>query len=50
MGKEHNVPVAALIGAKQHAVKQVEAGVDIIVVSGTERWSLWKRFNNGSCS
>ena len=36
MGKEHNVPVAALIGAKQHAVKQVEAGVDIIVVSGTE--------------
>ena len=36
MGKENNVPVAALIGAKQHAVKQVEAGVDIIVVSGTE--------------
>ena len=36
MGKEHDVPVAALIGAKQHAVKQVEAGVDIIVVSGTE--------------
>ena len=36
MGKKHNVPVAALIGAKQHAVKQVEAGVDIIVVSGTE--------------
>ena len=36
MGIEHNVPVAALIGAKQHAVKQVEAGVDIIVVSGTE--------------
>ena len=36
MGKEHNVPVAALIGSKQHAVKQAEAGVDIIVVSGTE--------------
>ena len=36
MGKEHNVPVAALVGAKQHAVKQAEAGVDIIVVSGTE--------------
>ena len=36
MGRKHNVPVAALIGAKQHAVKQVEAGVDIIVVSGTE--------------
>ena len=25
MGKEHNVPVAALVGAKQHAVKQAEA-------------------------
>ena len=36
MGKEHNVPVAALVGAKQHAVKQAEAGVDIIVASGTE--------------
>ena len=36
MGKENNVPVAALVGAKQHAVKQAEAGVDIIVVSGTE--------------
>ena len=36
MGKQHNVPVAALVGAKQHAVKQAEAGVDIIVASGTE--------------
>ena len=36
MGKAHKVPVAALVGAKQHAVKQAEAGVDIIVVSGTE--------------
>ena len=36
MGKEHNVPVAALIGAKQHAVKQVEAGVDILIASGGE--------------
>ena len=36
MGKKNNVPVAALVGAKQHAVKQAEAGVDIIVVSGTE--------------
>ena len=36
MGKQNNVPVAALVGAKQHAVKQAEAGVDIIVVSGTE--------------
>jgi len=36
MGKEHNVLVAALVGAKEHAIKQVEAGVDILVVAGTE--------------
>jgi len=36
MGKQHNVKVAALVGAKEHAIKQVQAGVDILVVSGTE--------------
>jgi NAD(P)H-dependent flavin oxidoreductase YrpB (nitropropane dioxygenase family) len=36
MGKENNVKVAALLGAKEHAIRQVEAGVDILVVSGTE--------------
>lgn len=36
MGKERGVAVAALVGAKEHAAKQVEAGVDILVVSGTE--------------
>ena len=36
LGKKHNVPVAALVGAKSHAVKQAEAGVDILVVAGTE--------------
>ena len=36
MGHERGVQVAALVGAKQHAIKQVEAGVDILVVSGTE--------------
>jgi NAD(P)H-dependent flavin oxidoreductase YrpB (nitropropane dioxygenase family) len=36
MGKEKGVAVAALVGAKEHAVRQVEAGVDILVVSGTE--------------
>jgi NAD(P)H-dependent flavin oxidoreductase YrpB (nitropropane dioxygenase family) len=36
MGKKHGVAVAALVGAKEHAVRQVEAGVDILVVSGTE--------------
>ena len=35
-GKEHGVPVAALVGAKEHAVKQVTAGVDVIVAQGTE--------------
>ena len=36
MGKAHGVPVAALVGAKEHAVRQVNAGVDILVVQGTE--------------
>jgi NAD(P)H-dependent flavin oxidoreductase YrpB (nitropropane dioxygenase family) len=36
MGKQRGVTVAALVGAKEHAVKQVEAGVDILVVAGTE--------------
>ncbi len=36
LGKKHGVPVAALVGAKHHAVKQAEAGVDILVVAGTE--------------
>lgn len=34
--KEKGIPVAALVGAKEHAVKQVAAGVDIIVAQGTE--------------
>lgn len=36
MGKAHGVPVAALVGAKEHAIRQVNAGVDIIVAQGTE--------------
>ncbi len=36
MGKANNVKVAALVGAKEHAIRQVQAGVDILVVSGTE--------------
>jgi NAD(P)H-dependent flavin oxidoreductase YrpB (nitropropane dioxygenase family) len=35
-GKSHGVPVAALAGAKEHAIKHVNAGVDIIVAAGTE--------------
>ncbi|RNL61074.1 nitronate monooxygenase [Nocardioides marmoriginsengisoli] len=30
------LPVAALVGAKEHAIRQVEAGVDVVVVQGTE--------------
>ena len=36
MGKERGVVVAALVGAKEHAIKQAEAGVDVLVVAGTE--------------
>ena len=36
MGKDNDVKVAALLGTAQHAINQVKAGVDILVVSGTE--------------
>ena len=35
-GRAHGVPVAALVGAKEHAIRQVSAGVDILVAQGTE--------------
>jgi NAD(P)H-dependent flavin oxidoreductase YrpB (nitropropane dioxygenase family) len=35
-GNEHGVCVAALVGAKEHAIKQVNAGVDLLVAQGTE--------------
>lgn len=35
-GRASGVPVAALVGAKEHALKQAKAGVDIIVAQGTE--------------
>lgn len=34
--KARGVPVAALVGAKEHAVRQVKAGVDVLVAQGTE--------------
>ena len=34
--QETGVVSSALVGAKEHAVKQVEAGVDVLIVSGTE--------------
>jgi NAD(P)H-dependent flavin oxidoreductase YrpB (nitropropane dioxygenase family) len=36
LGKRHGVPVAALVGAKEHAIRQVKAGVDVLVVQGGE--------------
>lgn len=36
MGKKHGVAVAALVGAKEHALAQAAAGVDIIIAAGTE--------------
>jgi NAD(P)H-dependent flavin oxidoreductase YrpB (nitropropane dioxygenase family) len=36
MGRHHGVAVAALVGAKSHAINQVQAGVDILVVAGGE--------------
>lgn len=35
-GKKRGVPVAALVGAKEHALRQAAARVDIIVAQGTE--------------
>jgi NAD(P)H-dependent flavin oxidoreductase YrpB (nitropropane dioxygenase family) len=35
-GKARGVPVAALVGAKEHAIRQANAGVDIVVAQGTE--------------
>lgn len=36
MGRHHKVPVAALVGTRDHALAQVRAGVDILVVAGGE--------------
>lgn len=36
MGRQYGVVTAALIGTREHALKQVQAGVDIVVASGTE--------------
>lgn len=36
LGKQHGVPVAALVGKVEHALKQQERGVDLIVAQGYE--------------
>jgi NAD(P)H-dependent flavin oxidoreductase YrpB (nitropropane dioxygenase family) len=34
--RQAGVPIAALVGAREHAIRQVNAGVDILVAAGTE--------------
>jgi NAD(P)H-dependent flavin oxidoreductase YrpB (nitropropane dioxygenase family) len=34
--RKHGVPVGALVGAKEHAIRQVHAGVDFLVAQGGE--------------
>jgi NAD(P)H-dependent flavin oxidoreductase YrpB (nitropropane dioxygenase family) len=34
--RHHGIPVAALVGAKEHAIRQINAGVDVIVAQGGE--------------
>ena len=36
LGKKHGVAVAALVGAREQALAQAQAGVDIIIEAGTE--------------
>ena len=36
MARQRGVIVGALAGAKEHAVKHAEAGIDVIIVAGTE--------------
>jgi NAD(P)H-dependent flavin oxidoreductase YrpB (nitropropane dioxygenase family) len=36
MGRDHGVPVGALAGAKEHAIRLAEAGCDLIIAQGGE--------------
>ena len=36
LAKERGIKVGAMIGSSKHAIKQVEAGVDLLIASGTE--------------
>ncbi|WP_019875822.1 nitronate monooxygenase [Sporichthya polymorpha] len=36
LGREHGVPVAALVGSPKHAQQQLERGVDLLIAQGTE--------------
>lgn len=34
--KQAGIPIAALVGAKEHAIRQVNAGIDVLIAQGTE--------------
>lgn len=34
--RRHGIPVGALVGAKEHAIRQVKAGVDLLIAQGAE--------------
>ncbi|GAA0628189.1 nitronate monooxygenase family protein [Sporichthya brevicatena] len=36
LGREHGVPIAALVGSPKHAQQQLERGVDLLIAQGTE--------------
>ena len=36
MARDDHVVAAALVGSKEHAIRQVQAGVDLLIASGTE--------------
>src|SRR3546814_12538949 len=36
LGRRHGIPVAALVGTRDHALAKVRAGVEIMVVAGGE--------------
>jgi len=36
LARKHGIPTGALIGSKEHAVRQIKAGVDILIAQGGE--------------
>jgi NAD(P)H-dependent flavin oxidoreductase YrpB (nitropropane dioxygenase family) len=36
LGRKHQVPIGALVGSADHAVRQIEFGVEVLIAQGTE--------------
>jgi len=47
--RAHGVPVAALVGAAEHAMRQVQAGVDLIVAQGAKPAAIAARYPRWCC-